>query len=121
MIAPARAASEHAHAVGQVTGSNIAGSCDIALRLTPSCFPDVVGPSGYPLIAAMPGNPEIDAMCQLLTHALQQNGSLFDDLVGGGEQPIWTGEAKRLRGLKIDDQVELSELLHRHIGRLFSH
>src|SRR5713226_2205735 len=32
--------------------------------MVPSCFPDVAGPSGYPLIAAMLGNPETDAMCQ---------------------------------------------------------
>jgi hypothetical protein len=47
------------------------GSCDVALRLVPGCFPDVAGPSGYPLIAAMRGNPETDAMCQQRTNALR--------------------------------------------------
>jgi hypothetical protein len=36
----------------------------------PSCFPDVAGPSGYPLIAAMPGNPETDAMCGLMHRSI---------------------------------------------------
>ena len=74
MIAPARVALEHAHAVGQITG--YAGSRAPSWRydetIVPSSFPDVAGPSGYPLTAAMPGNPETDAMCQGATSAASE-------------------------------------------------
>jgi len=33
--------------------------------------------------------------------------SLFDHLVGAGEQHRWHNDAKRLRGLQIDHQLEL--------------
>src|SRR5690349_3929004 len=42
---------------------------------------------------------------------------LFDDLVGAGEDRWRHGEAKRLRGLEIDDQLELGRLLDWQIGR----
>src|ERR1700721_2321993 len=49
----------------------------------------------------------------------------FDDLVGAGEGRLRAGggglrhgEAERLGGLEIDDQLEGGRLLHRQIGRL---
>src|ERR1700694_1330198 len=43
---------------------------------------------------------------------------LLDHFVGGGEQRRWQFEAKRLRGLKIDDKFKFSGLLDRQIRRL---
>ena len=37
---------------------------------------------------------------------------------GAGEQRGWDGEAESSRGLEIDDQLELSWLDDRQIGRL---
>src|SRR6516164_2309741 len=60
----------------------------------------------------------MSALCQKRTHAPQQNLSLFDDLVGAREQCARDGEAKRLRGLKIDHKVKLGRLLDRNVGWL---
>jgi hypothetical protein len=46
------------------------------------------------------------------------NCSLFDYLVGGGEQGRRHGEAQRLRGDEIDDKIELGWLLDRNVARL---
>src|ERR1700686_2844517 len=43
---------------------------------------------------------------------------LFDDLVGAGEQGRRHGQADRLGGLQIDDQLEPRRLLDRQVGRL---
>ena len=43
------------------------------------------------------------------------NSSLFDHLVGAGEQQWWHGESKRLCGRQIKDEIELSWLLDRQI------
>src|SRR5262252_3073330 len=43
---------------------------------------------------------------------------LFDDLVGVAEQRVWDGEAERLGGLEVDDELELCRLLDWQIGRL---
>src|SRR5271165_1702060 len=42
----------------------------------------------------------------------------FDDLVGAGEDRLRHGEAERLGGVEIDDQLECRRLLDRQIGRL---
>src|SRR3954465_1880469 len=39
----------------------------------------------------------------------------FDHLVGAGEQRRWHVEAERLRGLKVDDQLELGRQLNGQI------
>jgi hypothetical protein len=46
------------------------------------------------------------------------NCSLFDYLVGGGEQGRRHGEAQRLGGDEIDDKIELGWLLDRNVARL---
>ena len=62
-------------------------------------------PSGclLPPAADMPSHGLGAAMCQLLTRAPQQTASLFDHLVGAGEQRRRHVEAERLGGLEIDD------------------
>src|SRR5438876_2182262 len=42
----------------------------------------------------------------------------FDHLVGGDEQSIWYLEAKRLRGLEVDHELELGRQHNRQINRL---
>jgi hypothetical protein len=47
-------------------------------------------------------------------------GYSLDHLVGNGEHARRNGEAKRLGGLEIDDQLEFGGLLDRQITRLFA-
>src|SRR5260370_19953886 len=61
-----------------------------------------------------------DALCQSRPNAAQQNPCLFDQLVSAGEQRRRHGEPERLRGLEIDDQLDLRDLLDRQIGRLLA-
>jgi hypothetical protein len=42
----------------------------------------------------------------------------FDDFVGADEDRLWHGEAERLGGLEIDNQLECGRLLDRQIGAL---
>jgi hypothetical protein len=44
--------------------------------------------------------------------------SLLDHFVGRGKQRRWQLEAKRLRGLKIDEKLKCSGLLDRQVGWL---
>jgi len=50
----------------------------------------------------------------------RSSSTLFDHLVGAGEQRDRDGDAKRLGFLEVDDQLDLSELLDRQIGRLLA-
>ena len=48
---------------------------------------------------------------------MRQIAPLFDYLVGTYEQRRWYGEAERLGGLEINDELEPRRLLNRKIGR----
>ena len=50
--------------------------------------------------------------------ALQQNGDLFDHLVGEREQARWHGDAERLGSREIDNELEFGRLLDRDITGL---
>src|SRR5262245_24697528 len=46
------------------------------------------------------------------------NFALFDDLIRPQQQRRRDGEADRLGGLEVDDQIELARLLNRKVTRL---
>jgi hypothetical protein len=50
----------------------------------------------------------------------QQSPRLFDHLVGECEQSVRYIQAERLRGFKVDDQLELGRLYDRQVGRLLA-
>jgi hypothetical protein len=55
---------------------------------------------------------------QLRTRAPQQNGTLFDDLVGTSEQCGRNLKPERLGRLEVDDRLILGRRLHRQIGQV---
>ena len=59
--------------------------------------------------------PEIKAS---INPRQRNSGASLDDLVGAGEQRWRHGQAERVGGFQIDDQLELGRLLHREIGQL---
>jgi hypothetical protein len=52
------------------------------------------------------------------TVTLQQIATLFDHLVGPGEQRRWHRDAERLSSLKIDGEIKSRRQQHRQFGRL---
>ena len=70
-----------------------------------------------PASTAAPLARSMSALGQKRTHAPQQTTSLFDDLIGAREQRRRHGQAKRLGGLNVDDQLKFGRLLDGQIGR----
>src|SRR5262245_20321489 len=71
-------------------------------------------------MSALP--PEAD-MCSASGHVCfgpKADMALFDHLVGACKDRRRNGDAKRLRGLEVDDQFVFCRCLHRHVGWLFT-
>ena len=58
----------------------------------------------------------MSALCQKRTDAVQQNGPLFDHLVGARKHGRRHSEAHRLGGFKIDHQLVPGRRLHRQVS-----
>src|SRR5262249_37513029 len=76
--------------------------------------------SALPPKADMCGAPEHVRFGLIADSCTAAKGSLFDHLVGTGEQRRRNCEAKRLGGLEIDYQLVLGRRLYRETGRLFT-
>jgi hypothetical protein len=81
-------------------------------------FRHVCGMSGYPLIATEQRTFRNRRSVPIATDAPQQTATLFDHVVGAGEQRGRHREAERLGGGQVDHEIELGRLLDRDIGRL---
>ena len=62
----------------------------------------------------------MSALGQKRTRAAQQRGSLFDHLVGAILHGLRDVNAKRLRGLEVEEQLDFACLLHRQVGGLLA-
>jgi hypothetical protein len=74
--------------------------------------------SQYPAAANL-----IDAGHRIAARQWMQlwRGDLFNNLVGGGEQPGRHFDAERSRRLKVDDEFEFGRLHDRQVGGLMSY
>ena len=62
----------------------------------------------------------MSALGQKRTHAVHQEGPLFDHFVGALLKLEWHIEAEGLCGLEVDHQLVLSWPLYRQVGRLLA-
>src|SRR5215469_571893 len=58
----------------------------------------------------------MSALCQKQTFRAAERTSLFDHLVGEGEQVRWYIQVERFGGCEVDHEIELICHLNRHIG-----
>src|SRR6516225_7040723 len=71
----------------------------------------------YPRKRTNSGHLKMSASCQKRTPAPQRKISLFDHLVGAGDDRSRYGYAQQLRGCEIDDKFKLRRLLDRQFTR----
>src|SRR3981189_1838751 len=92
--------------------ANIVGPPDVATKTkasTPACHSGVKScPDGpevqlplYPRKRSQVGHRAMSEKCQEETHALHQIVSLFDQVVGSGEEGRWEIQPDGLRGVEI--------------------
>ena len=118
--------------VGVVVGELVGGNMGLGYLLafgegqanTPMVFVTILMLTLVGGVAYLARDPDRDARAALPAQAragrILSGGSHFDHLVGAGQERLRHGQAKRLRGLEVDHQLELGRLLHRQVGRLLA-
>jgi hypothetical protein len=80
-------------------------------------------PAHSAMSATSPLFPQISDMTVRATNGRngplpEVSSPLFHDVVGEREEFIWNGEAQRLGGLEVDDEIKFGRLLDRQRARL---
>ena len=74
----------------------------------------------YPQKRTLELSRGMSALCQKQTFCSAANCSLFDHFVGAADHRLWHGNAERLGGLEVDDQLIPGRRLDRKVGGLLA-
>jgi len=73
-----------------------------------------------PKSKATVGHQDAILSCVPEPHRTAATASLFDHLIGAGEQRRWNVDAERPGGLEVDDEIELGGPQDRQVGRFLA-